>query len=117
MRGVIGAIALSAMLHSGMAHFSMALAQEVRRSAVGYMDVTCDRWTAGANSTQGTAYAAWVAGFLSGANLAERAEDWLIDEDGTSIRRWISEYCKAHPVETIGAAAVMLRQALRQRAQ
>lgn len=100
------------MMHSGM-----ALAQEVRRSAVGYMDVTCDRWTASANSTQGTAYAAWVAGFLSGANLAERAEDWLIDEDGTSIRRWIGEYCKAHPVETLGAAAVMLRQALQQRAR
>ncbi|MDT3380311.1 HdeA/HdeB family chaperone [Labrys portucalensis] len=112
MRGVIGAIVLSAMVHSGA-----ALAQEVRRSAVGYMDVTCDRWTASANSTQGTAYAAWVAGFLSGANLAERAEDWLIDEDGTSIRRWISEYCKAHPVETLGAAAVMLRQALQQRAR
>lgn len=112
MRGVIGAIALSAVMHSGLAP-----AQEVRRSAVGYMDVTCDRWTAGAGSTQGTAYAAWVAGFLSGANLAERAEDWLIDEDGSSIRRWIGEYCKAHPTETLGSAAVMLRQALQQRAR
>lgn len=112
MRGVIGAIALAAMVQ-----FGPAVAQEVRRSAVGFMDVTCERWTATANSTQGTAYAAWVAGFLSGANLAERAEDWLIDEDGTSIRRWVGEYCKAHPLETIGAAAVMLRQALQQRAR
>jgi hypothetical protein len=69
----------------------------------------------------------WVFGFLSGANLGlvdpanktitPYAPDFIKGGDFDSVVAWIDNYCSAHPLDSIGTAALALVFELRSRAK
>jgi hypothetical protein len=78
---------------------------------------SCGAWTAnrrefapGRPITQGSQNALqemqWVLGFLSGiGNISDASTDPLNNMDADGVWAWIDNYCQAHPLEHIVAAA------------
>ena len=70
--------------------------------------LSCGTWTSG-DSSERLRRGAWIRGFVSGAGY-EGAK--LRDTDSTGIEAWISQYCAAHPLDTIATASSHLVESL-----
>jgi hypothetical protein len=65
----------------------------------------------------------WVGGYLSHANLVGHPNvpddpnipDILIGLDRDGVKAWIDNYCSAHPLDQVSAAAGALEQELKNR--
>jgi hypothetical protein len=95
-------------------------AQEVIAFGIGGR--SCGNWTQWRQSKSVNAdlSAQWVAGFLSGKNQSTSfnpQDDPLRGADFAGLMAWIDNYCGSHPLESIHAAANMLMDELRARAQ
>lgn len=61
---------------------------------------------------------AWIAGYLSGYNVAADDPDFLIGKpDPVAMYTWIDNYCRDKPLDFIVQAANMLRKELLARAR
>jgi hypothetical protein len=84
---------------------------------------SCGNWTQWRQSKSVNAGLStqWVAGFLSGKNtqsdFSNPQDDPLRGADFAGLMAWIDNYCSSHPLESIHAAANMLMDELRARAQ
>lgn len=57
---------------------------------------------------------AWLAGYLSGVAVA-RDIDFLKGVDDNTIKLWMDNYCRSHPLDLIGYAADALSIELKNR--
>lgn len=69
---------------------------------------SCGSWTAA--KTEGwhrDAYISWLAGFLSGINAAGvgRYGNAVQGTDMNGLIGWVDNYCAAHPLDNVSAAA------------
>jgi hydrogenase/urease accessory protein HupE len=48
----------------------------------------------------------WVVGFLSGVGWPQNKYDPLAGMVAGGVWGWVDNYCRAHPIETIGDAAL-----------
>jgi hypothetical protein len=67
------------------------------------------------SSTQAGFQSQWVAGYLSGTNAESNGPDFLVETDFDGLMAWIDNYCRSHPLEKVGIAAVNLLEYLRSR--
>ena len=56
----------------------------------------------------------WLNGFLSGIN-AGTADDWLANSDSNANYLFVDNFCKAHPLGTVGIAGINLANELKER--
>ena len=99
----------------------MALAEHSAK-AIG-SGVSCGSWTEARRSDNSLAYQAWIAGFVSGANLIATIDFPTIDilaqlqpQNPQPIYAWVDNYCSENPLNTIGDAADWLGNELLRRA-
>ena len=59
----------------------------------------------------------WVAGYLSGSNQDPAEPEALRGTDFDGMMGWIDNYCREHPLATIGEAAIALLAELRSKAR
>jgi hypothetical protein len=107
------------------AFVGIAHAEKLTVTVIGVGLNSCGSWTE-ARSTNGTAarvYESWVDGFLSGSNefiLSQLKLDPLHEQligDAKGLYRWMDDYCQAHPLNSIYAAADALDTELIRRTQ
>jgi len=77
--------------------------------------ISCGRWIGYRAShviTQAEVEA-WVRGFLTGMNAADPTRHGVGDgSDPEGNNLWLDNYCKAHPLDSLYDAAILLRVAL-----
>jgi hypothetical protein len=75
-----------------------------------YNMATCSAFNLKSTADQDLA-AAWVAGYISGANSVDPAEAHNAGKDWThsGVRTWLRAWCQQHPLMSMAAAAVQLR--------
>jgi hypothetical protein len=88
---------------------------------------SCGVWTEARSTKALVQYSLmqWVAGFLSAANagvvsdklITPYGPDILKGKDFEGLMAWVDNYCRAHPLDPIGTAAIALVGELRSRAQ
>ena len=80
-------------------------------SGFGMSQLSCARYTSdiSANVKFETAYSWWVAGFVTGANLAKGR---VISTDNEAHIAWLKQYCRAHPGDPFADAAIELDREL-----
>jgi hypothetical protein len=72
---------------------------------------SCGKWVQQRSLPQHPARAqdeAWIAGYLSGINIAASSGDLLRGLDDEAIYSWMDNYCRSHPLEGIADAAEKL---------
>jgi hypothetical protein len=107
MSRLVVAAALAAVLGRGA-----ALPPQPYVQIVGAGLATCGRWTRDINDVpMHDVEEGWVLGFISGAGLGI-GHSLLANIDGYAIAGWIDNYCHAHPLDSIGGAAIALAEAL-----
>jgi hypothetical protein len=80
-------------------------------SGFGMSQLSCARYISdlSANARFEAAYSWWVAGFVTGANLAKGR---VVSTDNEAHIAWLKQYCQAHPSEPFADAAVELDREL-----
>ena len=78
-------------------------------TAIGAGTDACETWTADRRQPLGSGALQdeqWVSGFLSGIGYeGEEVIDPLVGLDAQAVWAWVDDYCQAHPLEKIAAAA------------
>jgi hypothetical protein len=123
------AIAVAAVLFAGStAEGRSETAEGKERTTVGSGLLSCGSWTQ-ARQIRGTKISLveqWVFGFISSANTyAPRAymkpaevallPDYLDGLDADALLSWIDNFCREHPLEDVGTAAMFLLVELERR--
>lgn len=92
---------------------SVAKSEEpFRFRTMGMGNSSCGTWISarphGSSSWQSLGFEQWVLGFLTGISAMGFMTklDPLNGVDGEAIWAWMDNYCKAHPLENIGNAAI-----------
>lgn len=92
---------------------SLARADTERSVAVsGAGRDACSAWLSDRSSTSASAEAAsqarieWISGFLSGVNLFAESSGHLKGgvDDPDGVKKWIDNYCRAHPTDPLWVA-------------
>jgi len=70
----------------------------------------CSEWTKerSAKTVVGTQLAAWLRGYVSGANVMQNYKVNIFTAttaDMDAMDRWINDYCRAHPLDKLVVAA------------
>ncbi len=80
-------------------------------SGFGMSQLSCARYISNlsSNTKFEAAYSWWVAGFVTGTNLAKGR---LLSTDNEAHIAWLKEYCQAHLSEPFADAAVELDREL-----
>jgi len=80
-------------------------------SGFGMSQLSCARYISdlSVNARFEAAYSWWVAGFVTGANLAKGR---VVSTDNEAHIAWLKQYCQAHPSEPFADAAVELDREL-----
>jgi hypothetical protein len=83
---------------------------------IGYGNSSCGAWTQ-AHSSQGSSFGfdTWLMGYLSGVSVWTDGADWLVGTDFIGNVAWVTNYCRANPLDTIGTAAQKLVMSLQER--
>ena len=90
-----------------------------QRVAIGEGIKSCGTWTKErqVKSQASHMFATWVLGYASGANWRAYPDpDFLAEPDAEGILAWVDNYCRAHPIDTIGKASEELIYFLERRA-
>jgi hypothetical protein len=77
----------------------------------------CSDWTKerGAKTVLGTQMAAWIRGYVSGANVMQNQKINIFENTTNSMNameEWINDYCLAHPADKLVVAADLLVKTL-----
>jgi hypothetical protein len=93
------------------AAFAHAAAAGEDFSGFGMSQLSCARYISNlsTNAKFEAAYSWWVAGFVTGTNLAKGR---LLNTDNEAHIAWLKEYCQAHLSEPFADAAVELDREL-----
>lgn len=85
-------------------------------TSIGIGNFSCGRWIEDHKHTdvQSTAEDVWLEGFVTGADFFH-ANNPGGKTDREAIRVWVSEYCQAHPLDSVAWAARNLIIALDRR--
>jgi hypothetical protein len=80
-------------------------------SGFGMSQLSCARYIGDMSTSVKfeTAYSWWVAGFVTGTNLAKGR---VLSTDNEAHIVWLKEYCQAHPGDPFADAAVELDREL-----
>ena len=80
-------------------------------SGFGMSQLSCARYSGdiSTNVKFETAYSWWVAGFVTGTNLAKGR---LLSTDNEAHIGWLKQYCQAHPSDLFANAVVELDREL-----
>src|SRR5271169_4441065 len=76
-------------------------------SGFGMSQLSCARYLSdvSTNTKFEAAYSWWVAGFVTGANLAKSR---VLSTDNEAHIAWLKQYCQAHPSDPFADAAIEL---------
>jgi hypothetical protein len=103
------AIALAALLAVSVAQASAQTAPKPGThdwTVYGPGNSSCGEWTQEKYSASRQQNIAWVEGFVSGAEAVSKQSFRTTDSGG--IGGYIDNYCLAHPLDQVTAAAVLL---------
>jgi len=80
-------------------------------SGFGMSQLSCARYLSDLSTNRRfeAAYSWWVAGFVTGTNLAKGR---LLSTDNEAHIAWLKQYCQAHPSDLFANAAVELDREL-----
>jgi hypothetical protein len=109
---VYGAALALAIVGLVVVQAKSALAE--KRTQYGPGGVTCGEWQQH-RSTRNTAVfqlEAWVAGFLSGYNLASDIDFLAPKATEVAYYAWIDNYCRQNPLNRVSEAATALKDEL-----
>ena len=92
------------------------------RTGYGYSSFSCGEWQQSrtAKGTGSLQLEAYVAGYLSGFNMAFTGPDFIAgtpNDKGVSFHIWIDNYCRDKPLDTLSQAVVALKNELLARAR
>lgn len=93
--------------------------QEPPRTVYGPATESCGTWVShiSPEDLERLADVSWLNGFLSGYNVWSPEPGTATSAtDMRGMVAWIDNYCRAHPLETVGTAATVLVYTLRERA-
>jgi len=93
------------------AAFAQAACAGEEFSGFGMSQLSCARYLSDLSTNRKfeTAYSWWVAGFVTGTNLAKGR---LLSTDNEAHIAWLKQYCQAHPSDLFANAAVELDREL-----
>jgi hypothetical protein len=75
-------------------------------------DRSCGQWVGRTKSPLDRIGAEnWLMGFMTGLAV-DSQKDVLAEPDGDSLILWMDNYCKSHPLDTVGAGATVLYREL-----
>ena len=75
---------------------------------------SCGRWLEAPQHSR-IIMQAWVQGYVSGINLTESGNDFLVGTDARAIVAWLDSYCRQHPLENLATASQSLTYELKMR--
>ena len=80
-------------------------------SGFGISQLSCSKYLSqiSSNAKFENAYSWWVAGFITGTNLARNR---VISTDNEAHTAWLKQYCEAHPHDPFADAAIELDREL-----
>jgi len=98
------------------AFFAQASVAGEEYSGFGMSQLSCARYVAdtASNAKFENAYSWWVAGFVTGTNLAKGR---VVSTDNEAHIAWLKQYCQAHLSDPFSNAAVELDRELDSRRQ
>jgi|APFre7841882630_1041343.scaffolds.fasta_scaffold159472_1 hypothetical protein len=108
LRHQLTSSAIIILLFTGSANAGDAI------SAFGVTDLSYGKYIQDitTNAAAKSAYSWWIAGFVTGTNLARGR---AINTDSPAHEEWIKRYCQDNPLDTFIKAAIELNKALDKR--
>src|SRR5689334_1547176 len=103
--------ALLLTLAVGVAVSSVVSAKKILGAGVS----SCREWeeNRATGSKESFQQRSWIAGFLSGYNVASSDRDFLANKpDAAAIYAWIDSYCRSHPLDNLSQAVTSLKDEL-----
>lgn len=96
-----------------------------QRTVLEFANTKCETWTGrrlrAARFADASHMESWAFGFVSGANVSNKADkessDFLESVDMNAISAWLDEYCRTHPQEGFVGGVIALTSEMKQRAQ
>lgn len=96
-----------------------------QRTVLEFANTKCETWTdrrlRAARFADASHMESWAFGFVSGANVSNKADkessDFLESVDMNAIGAWLDEYCRTHPQEGFVGGVIALTSEMKQRAQ
>ncbi len=115
-KAVLGAVAATLM---GSSTYATAILVPPLVTIIGAGNRSCGQWTEDQRRNEPDKYIdqEWVEGFLTGYNSAGTNGVFNLGHgiDVPALNEWVTNYCSAHPLDTIAVAAAWLKIDLRKR--